>query len=183
MKPLEKMTLEELLQMIIDLKEEVKDSESYLESVKQELFKRFNQEIGDGPIFILYYPSDLESKEEIEAYLEQRHPGALLHKIDEDQNTLYAYMPAEYQKSTYEVEELGKIERRISNPSPKINLSRLKELDPAFYAKVVRQEDVFDDEKFGAILADDPDDVPAAFEQCIEGAKPKVSLHVTDLRK
>lgn len=183
MKPLEKMTFEELVQMLVELKEDINDSEKIIADVRKELFKRFDEEVGDGPIFMLYYPSDLESNEDIKEYFKTKHPGALIHKIDENEKVVYGYFPAEYQKSVIEVKDVGKVERRISNTSPKLNLNKLKTLDPVFYSKVVRQEDVFDDEKFGAILADDPSSVPEAFEQCIEGAKPKISLHITDFKQ
>lgn len=137
--------------------------------------------VSSEPFTLEYDDEILESYTYIEDYLEQRYPGSELISIDKDLQIIYAKYPEELQKTSFEIKDLVKFEKRISQSAPSVNLELLKEKAPKFFEQVTSQKTYFDDEKFGELLADDLSNVPSALYECIEGKAPRISIYITDL--
>lgn len=138
-------------------------------------------EVSSEPFTLEYDNEILKSYVNIEDYLQQRYPGSELISIDEDLQIIYARYPNDLQKTSFEIKDLVKFEKRISQSAPTVNLELLKEKAPKFFKQVTSQKTYFDDEKFGELLADDLSNVPSALYECIEGKAPRISIYITDL--
>lgn len=170
-------TKKALVKELISLKERRDSIDKEIEDLKKDLYKIFDDEGSEGPTFILNYPKDMESIAEIEEYWAFRNPGALIKEIDELNRVIYGFYPRSLQKSSFEEEGYGKIERRISYPSPKVDLDSLKEKNPDLFDKVTTLVAVFDDEKFGVLMESGQLD-DDSFEPFVQGVTPRVSFHI-----
>lgn len=156
---------------IIELKEKEKKIKEEIEHKKRLLFLEYNREV-KPELMMVHLPDDIEDTVDAEAYLTYRYPFYEIDGIEVDSGIAYLRPPADFVKFSS-----GRIERRVANPTPVVDLEKLKSLDAKLYDRVTSSERVFDSDKFDELVEEDPS-VLGAIEQCLIAQKPRVSLHI-----